>query len=122
MYIPYKEKLRDPRWQKRKSEILIRDNFTCIGCGNTKDNLQVHHLEYLGNIDPWDYPDDMLKTLCEHCHSKESGRMELEKNFATTLRMKGFLYNDLVAFSSCIDTNKEFCNYILNYIKIFRNG
>ena len=122
MYIPYKEKLRNPKWQKKKSEILIRDNYTCKVCGCTDKNLQVHHYEYLGDLNPWDYPDDMLITLCEDCHKKENGREELERHLAITLKMNGFLYDDLVAFSSAIDTNNLFRYYILNYIRKFNNG
>jgi len=27
--LTYSEKLKDPRWQKKRLEILSRDNFTC---------------------------------------------------------------------------------------------
>jgi hypothetical protein len=59
-------KLRDPRWQKRRLEIYNRDNFACTKCGDTKTTLAVHHLYYVGN--PWDAPDNALKTVCEDCH------------------------------------------------------
>lgn len=119
----YKEKLRDPRWQRKKNEILIRDNYTCqaFDCGSTTKNLQVHHIEYL-SIDPWEYPNDMLITLCEDCHNKESGREELEKHFATTLKMKGFLMCDLLAFSSKIDTDILFTKSLLTILRRQQNG
>jgi hypothetical protein len=62
----YKEKLRDPRWQKRRLEILGRDRFTCRLCGDTQTELHIHHLKYYGN--PWDAPDNFLITYCKHCH------------------------------------------------------
>ncbi|MCK5609460.1 HNH endonuclease [Candidatus Pacearchaeota archaeon] len=62
----YKEKLRDPRWQKRRLEILDRDGWKCTECGNSKLELHVHHLKYSG--DPWEVGDEDLKTLCKECH------------------------------------------------------
>ena len=49
----YSELLRDPRWQKRKTEIMQRDNFTCQKCGCKTKTLNVHHLHYLPNRNPW---------------------------------------------------------------------
>lgn len=67
--VSYAEMLKDPRWQKRKTEILNRDNFTCQLCGNTEKTLHVHHKYYLENHKPWEYGDSVLITLCEDCHS-----------------------------------------------------
>lgn len=64
----YKEKLLDPRWQKKRLEVLDRDNFTCQDCLSTQKTLHVHHLDYVGGIEPWDYPDHYLLTLCVDCH------------------------------------------------------
>ena len=62
----YSEKLKDPRWQKKRLEVFSRDNFTCVYCTDSKSTLHVHHLFYTG--DPWEAPMDILKTLCEDCH------------------------------------------------------
>lgn len=62
----YSEKLRDPRWQKKRLEILQRDNFTCTLCGDTSTPLNIHHLKYEGN--PWEVSSEFLKTVCEDCH------------------------------------------------------
>lgn len=68
----YKEKLKDPRWQKRKCEIMTRDNFTCQECGSKEKTLCVHHKTYENceNGDPWACPDEDLVTWCEDCHNK----------------------------------------------------
>jgi hypothetical protein len=66
----YFEKLRDPRWQRRRLEIMERDSFTCRICGDAKSTLNVHHLRYEKNADPWDYPDQSLITTCELCHEE----------------------------------------------------
>jgi len=118
----YQEQLKLPAWQKKKGEILLRDNYTCTQCKATDKTLAVHHLEYLGSIAPWDYPNDMLTTLCEDCHDKELGRTYLEKHLSTTLKMNGFLYADLVALSSLIETNPHFRNYILTFVRKIQNG
>lgn len=62
----YTEKLRDPRWQRLRLQILERDSFTCTLCGDTETELHIHHEEYVG--EPWEAPIDKLKTLCKHCH------------------------------------------------------
>lgn len=63
----YAEKLRDPRWQKKRLQVFERDNWACVLCGDKGRTLNVHHLEYMG--DPWNAPLDKLKTLCQHCHA-----------------------------------------------------
>jgi len=67
----YSEKLRDPRWQKKRLEVLQRDNFTCVKCEDSTTELHIHHLEYRGFIDPWEYELGEMETLCKVCHSKE---------------------------------------------------
>jgi hypothetical protein len=63
----YSDKLRDPRWQKKRLEIFQRDNFTCLACRSKDDTLCVHHLKYVN--EPWDCPNEFLETLCESCHA-----------------------------------------------------
>jgi len=65
----YLEKLKDPRWQRKRLRILERDNWTCKSCGETEKTLHVHHLFYFKETDPWDINDGYLITLCEDCHS-----------------------------------------------------
>lgn len=67
----YEEKLLHPKWQKKKAEILARDNHTCRSCGATEITLHAHHLFYIKDTDPWDYKDDSLITYCEICHNTE---------------------------------------------------
>lgn len=67
----YNEKLLDPRWQRKKAEILERDDYTCKSCGSKHITLHAHHIFYIENTDPWDYKDDALITLCEVCHNTQ---------------------------------------------------
>ena len=64
----YKEQLRDPRWQRVKSRIQMRDNFKCQMCGDTTSFLNVHHLYYVSGKKVWEYDDETLITLCENCY------------------------------------------------------
>lgn len=68
----YAEKLRDPRWQRRRLEIMSRDGFACRRCGDATRTLHVHHLRYSG--EPWEAPDAALETLCEDCHKVVTDR------------------------------------------------
>ena len=59
-------KTQDPRWQRRRMEILNRDDFTCVACKAKDKPLHVHHKRYSGEL--WESPDEDLQTLCEDCH------------------------------------------------------
>jgi hypothetical protein len=63
----YSAKLKDPKWQRRRLEILGRDDFRCRLCQDTAATLAVHHLAYTA-AQPWDEPESNLITVCEHCH------------------------------------------------------
>ena len=58
---------KDPRWQKRRLEIMERDGFQCVVCGDKETELHVHHKRYKGQ--PWEAEDDDMQTLCIHCHT-----------------------------------------------------
>ena len=68
----YAEKYKDPRWQKKRLEVLERDNWTCQICDDTKSTLHVHHRYYRKGRDIWDYPLRAFVTLCESCHENET--------------------------------------------------
>lgn len=77
----YSEKLKDPRWQKKRLEILQRDEFACVRCGNSKLTLHVHHKSYIPDQDPWDYEDDNYETLCFVCHDVEHQTPEQKEQY-----------------------------------------
>ena len=66
----YAEKLKDPRWQKKRLEIFNRDSWMCQWCGTEENTLVVHHRGYLPDTEPWEYPNDLLTTLCQDCHEQ----------------------------------------------------
>ena len=66
----YQQKLLDPRWQKFRLKILERDGFKCVHCGDDKQTLHAHHTYYeQGGVDPWEYEDTFIITLCSTCHN-----------------------------------------------------
>jgi 5-methylcytosine-specific restriction endonuclease McrA len=66
----YFEKLKDPRWQRLRLEIMQRDNFTCQHCSSKTKTLNVHHKCYKRGAAPWEYEKDWLITVCEDCHTR----------------------------------------------------
>jgi 5-methylcytosine-specific restriction endonuclease McrA len=64
----YSELLRDPRWQKKRLEVLNAANFKCEDCGCADKELQVHHCHYQKGKQPWEHDKDFLMCLCSSCH------------------------------------------------------
>lgn len=62
----YSDKLKDPRWQKKRLEVFQRDGWKCVVTGFDRYTLHVHHKRYVGN--PWDSPLEDLETVCEQVH------------------------------------------------------
>lgn len=84
----YSIKLKDPRWQKKRLQILARDEWMCKKCFDSESTLVVHHRKYLPKIEPWEYPDELLVTLCETCHEVEGGtRSGNESDLIDMLKM-----------------------------------
>lgn len=86
----YSEKLKDPRWQKRRLEIMERDLFACQLCTDTETELQIHHKKYTG--EPWDAPNEDLVTLCAHCHKAETKANKIEDSIALVYKTDGSYY------------------------------
>jgi len=90
----YSEKLRDPRWQKMRLEILNRDDFTCQFCEDKDSTLHVHHIEYVFGKEPWDYNPVYLITLCETCHQDETDyRKDSNKTLSGGFALAGTSHN-----------------------------
>ncbi|HYC01636.1 MAG TPA: hypothetical protein VEC57_21070 [Candidatus Limnocylindrales bacterium] len=79
----YSEKLLDPRWQRKRLEILDRSGFSCESCEATDKTLHVHHKLYRKGAMPWEYSDHELEALCHECHEeKHSVRKRLDETLA----------------------------------------
>lgn len=79
----YKEKLRDPRWQRKCAEMKSMAGWACECCNRTDLNLQLHHKYYQSGAEPWDYPASAFLVLCEVCHEQtEDALFNLRQLFA----------------------------------------
>lgn len=102
----YIEKLKDPRWQRKRLEILNRDDFTCQMCDDKETMLHVHHTYYENGLEPWEYPNESLRTLCSNCHKYETIDLkEASQELILILKKRGMYSCDIrslsMAFESC---------------------
>lgn len=95
IFMTYAEKLKDPRWQKKRLEVMQRDEFMCKYCYDNTTTLHVHHKYYVYGNDPWDYDSKHLITLCADCHQNEELQIkEYSKLLIETLRKSEFVADD----------------------------
>src|SRR5262245_19764623 len=85
--LPYPQKLKDPRWQRKPDEIFQRDKFTCQECGSTT-SLVVDNRIYREGVEPWDQRDDDFQTLCPDCHARITQRRAFVFSVINTLPSK----------------------------------
>lgn len=89
----YARKLSDPRWQRRRLEILQLDEWKCVYCRASDQELHLHHVVYRYRSEPCEYSDDELFTLCWKCHediteiSKVAGSEAVTRLFTKILRV-----------------------------------
>ena len=78
----YSDLLNTEEWRNKRLKIIKRDNCRCVYCGN-RFHLHVHHKYYSAYpngvlVDPWNYPDDALITLCSYCHQRVHARKKIK--------------------------------------------
>lgn len=111
----YSQKLRDPRWQKKRLEILSRDGFKCTKCGDGTTELHVHHLKYSGQ--PWEVENEFLTTLCADCHDfietmvsrneeKPLHITKLKNDYDSIVNVKIYKYNNKINLALYINNGK----------------
>lgn len=116
----YQSLLKDPRWQRKRLEIMQRDNFACQHCGNSKGTLTVHHKFYKENYNPWDYEEDCYITLCERCHA-------IEHKIPIIGEVYSFSHSDYINYEICFkaDSNMVYLfgidngSYMCGYLDVF---
>ncbi len=117
----YSEKLKNPRWQKKRLLIMQRDKFKCKLCKDEETTLNVHHLQYTEK-DVWNEPDKNLITVCEHCHIEveklKNDNVEFEKisiyksnNWKGGSRIMFISFNKIVRMSIYNDDK----SYVIGY-------
>lgn len=103
-YQNYSEKLKDPRWQKKRLEILTRDKFTCTQCGDSKTTLHIHHSKYSSSGNPWDVDSCYLTTFCMHCHATVE-YFKTQKEFTILGIKKVFCLNGVMVIQAYLFDN-----------------
>jgi hypothetical protein len=119
----YSQKLKDPRWQKLRLEVMNANDFSCEVCGDGNSTLNVHHKEYFKGHEPWEYEREQLAVICESCHEELHESIDILKwvcsyskmdgprgRFYAALVLAGFLdidYDGFLSFS-CSEDNKYF--------------
>jgi hypothetical protein len=113
----YSDLLKDPRWQKKRLEVLSFHKFTCFFCGDTETTLHVHHFKYSGK--PWEADDGDLAAICEDCHWLE----HQHKYFtATEVELVDLIYryNRPLSLHYVSDNAKEHIRRIKEMIAVIR--
>lgn len=80
----FSDMYRDPRWQKKRLEVLSAANWTCSQCGDVDQQLHVHHYWYTRDEPPWVVVDGQLAALCHECHATAE---EIKSGFAQLFSM-----------------------------------
>lgn len=101
----YKEQIKSPKWQKKRLEVMQKDNFTCQLCGNTESMLNVHHLSYHRDRNIWEYEEWELITLCENCHKEEHSSMDDIINEIDSIKSRGVTMREIIAVLDSIDVH-----------------
>lgn len=105
----YFKKLQDPRWQKKRLEVMSDSDFCCVRCGDNSKQLHVHHKGYIKDREPWDYDNEQLVCLCEACHEDLHGSVDLLKLICTYGNYDGPCTRTDVAFlaAGCFGLDDE---------------
>jgi hypothetical protein len=101
----YESLLHSPKWQRKRLEIMQRDEWKCRVCGDTERELHVHHIKYSGK-NPWDAKNEDLITLCDECHTQSHALKKLYEE----------IYSQIID-SLSIYTNGEEPKTIIEYIE-----
>lgn len=107
----YARQYKDPRWQRKRLEIMQRDCFACVECGDKKSTLNVHHIRYLKDVPVWAHPPWLLVTLCESCHEAiHDGEPSTGERLYHVARSVGMTHDDFEwlehAFFQCVYTHE----------------
>ena len=111
----YSDKLKDPRWQKKRLQILERDNWACVKCTDKESTLCVHHLKYHGN--PWESDNKDLVTLCEDCHEAvEALKNDCDLDKMKMLKLTSTDDGGLILFTS----HNGICSMVIKHNKTIK--
>jgi len=122
----YSEQLKSPKWQKKRLEIMQRDKFKCKLCGDENTTLHVHHKYYESGKMPWEYSNNCLITICEHCHNSIhilGPDTEIDYQYLKIIKSNNWvggsyilftIYKDKINMRIHDNNNKFMCGYNIN--------
>ena len=94
---------------------MNRDDFKCMSCGSQDDTLNVHHYYYIDGKMIWEYPDELLITLCKFCHNDwHKIKKNIERYFTIT-NEELYLVSEIVYY--LVKQDEMRLKNILKYIK-----
>lgn len=85
----YFEKLKDPRWQRKRLEAMEAAEFMCQMCCDSTTTLHVHHKAYFKGREPWEYDIEQLAVVCENCHKDEHASDDAYSTIGSYLPVDG---------------------------------
>lgn len=117
----YYEKLKSPKWQKKRLEILNDRGFVCESCCDDSQQLHVHHKIYKKGLSPWDYPSYNYAVLCESCHKEAHNVIDKMNTLVGLLPIDGYftqhgVYDFIVGFLNAdegweLATEKQYSDF-----------
>lgn len=129
--LTYSDLLKDPRWQRKRLEILERAGWECENCGDSESTLHVHHGYYEKGIKPWEYPEHSLCCLCESCHNAvSSGRKNINSAISKFIDrgpldcITGYISGILIRMGMADDIpvslfdNRDFVRGVCDFIEV----
>ena len=99
----------DPRWQKKRLEILERDEWSCRKCKDNTSTLHVHHRYYQKEFKPWEYFNSSLITLCDKCHKHETDHLEHYAELLKKAVCETFFSDDIITIAEGLRDHKLNC-------------
>jgi hypothetical protein len=72
----YAQQIKHPNWQKKRLEVLEFNDFQCENCGESGQELHVHHPFYKRGAMIWQYDLEELMCLCHKCHKDAHAKDE----------------------------------------------
>jgi hypothetical protein len=94
----YLEKLKDPRWQRKRLEAMQAAEFRCQWCQDDSTSLNVHHKDYLKGHEVWEYDIEQLAVLCEVCHKSGHNEVDILKLISSYAPIDGPARREECAF------------------------
>ena len=106
----YREQYKDPRWQKKRLEVLDGDGFACRNCGDSTSPLHVHHIFYISGRSVWEYDERSLMTLCEDCHKSAHEKQDLQRTIDSIKSIKKNSPMAAPVWARIIGTISKYCD------------